>query len=424
MAEERQVVVETVQLSKVFRDFWMRPKAKALDRVEIQVFRGEIFGLLGPNGSGKSTLIKILLGLLFPTSGRAAIFGRDPRNLVIKDRIGYMPEESYLYRYLNAEETLMFYGRLFNLPKAECRHRVELLLEMVGLTNQKRRPIVEYSKGMARRIGLAQALINDPDLVFLDEPTTGLDPIGTREIKDLILELRKQGKTVVLCSHLLSDVEDVCDRVAVLYGGRVRRLGRMEDLLRVRAKTQITSAELKRETIAAVVDMITKMEGTDKDIQVEAPRDRLENFFLRVVEEARAARLETAGVTMGTTAATFFSGIERGEKAEVILQELLKSPGVTKTVEEKTVEEAETPVVVPASQDRPREDKDLLRSLVGAGETARKGGAEASVVRDVPVVLPAGDEPVKQATTREVLDSLIGKKKNSADGADKPDSER
>ena len=191
MAEERQVVVETVQLTKLFRDFWMRPKVKALDRVEFQVFRGEIFGLLGPNGSGKSTLLKILLGLLFPTQGRAAVFGRDPRNLAIKDRIGFMPEESYLYRYLNAEETLDFYGRLFNLPAAERRHRVELLLEMVGLTHQRKRPIVEYSKGMARRIGLAQALINDPDLIFLDEPTTGLDPTGTREIKDLILELRR-----------------------------------------------------------------------------------------------------------------------------------------------------------------------------------------------------------------------------------------
>ena len=155
-----------------------------------------------------------------------------------------MPEESYLYRYLNAEETLDFYGRLFNLPRAERRHRVELLLEMVGLTHQRKRPIVEYSKGMARRIGLAQALINDPDLVFLDEPTTGLDPTGTREIKDLILELRRRGKTVLLCSHLLADVEDVCDRVAILYGGRLRRLGSVEELLSLRAKTQITTDRL------------------------------------------------------------------------------------------------------------------------------------------------------------------------------------
>jgi len=139
------VVLETAQLTKTFRDFWMRPKVKAVDRVDLQVYRGEVFALLGPNGSGKSTLIKILLGLLFPTQGRAAIFGRDPRNLAIKDRIGYMPEESYLYRYLNAEETLDFYGRLFNLPPHERKHRVELLLEMVGLTHQRKRPVVEYS---------------------------------------------------------------------------------------------------------------------------------------------------------------------------------------------------------------------------------------------------------------------------------------
>src|SRR5208337_2793784 len=214
-------------------------------------------------------------------------------NITIKDRIGFMPEESYLYRYLNAEETLNFYGRLFNLPGAERRHRVELLLDMVGLTPQRKCPVVEYSKGMARRIGLAQALINDPDLVFLDEPTTGLDPTGTREIKDLIVELKRRGKTVLLCSHLLADVEDVCDRVAILYGARLRRLGSVDDLLSVRAKTQITSDRLKQETISAVVKLIHGLEGPDAEISVQAPRDRLENFFLRVVEEAREARLQT-----------------------------------------------------------------------------------------------------------------------------------
>lgn len=398
----------------------MRPKVKALDRIEIQVRRGEIFGLLGPNGSGKSTLIKILLGLLFASSGRAAIFGRDPRNILIKDRIGYMPEDSYLYRYLNAEETLNFYGHLFNLPKGERHRRIELLLDMVGLTSQRHRPVVEYSKGMARRIGLAQALINDPDLVFLDEPTTGLDPVGTREIKNLILELKRRGKTVFLCSHLLADVEDVCDRVAILYGGRVRRLGRMDDLLTVHAKTQITSDQLKQETIKAVVDLIAQKEGEEKGVVVEAPRDRLESFFLRVVEEARAARLETAGVTVGTSAASYFGGIEREQKADNLLSELLQTQS-TVPAEEEAPAEQDKVVVLPASERPETQQKTVLSDLVKSGGPI--SSEAASKEEDKPVVLPAGEEKPKDVTTRQVLDGLLGKNKES-DSLNDTDSER
>jgi len=419
LAEERQVVVETVQLSKLFRDFWMRPKVKALDRVEFQVFRGEIFGLLGPNGSGKSTLLKILLGLLFPTQGRAAVFGRDPRNLAIKDRIGFMPEESYLYRYLNAEETLDFYGRLFNLPSAERRHRVELLLEMVGLTHQRKRPIVEYSKGMARRIGLAQALINDPDLIFLDEPTTGLDPTGTREIKDLILELRRRGKTVLLCSHLLADVEDVCDRVAILYGGRLRRLGSVDELLSLRAKTQITTDRLNAATIEQVVSRIHELEGPGMEVSVQTPRDRLENFFLHVVEEARAARLETSGVTVGAKPSDFFSGIAREQKADVILEELLKTTA-ERTVEQKeSPDREEQPVVVPLQQE-PKSDDKLISGLLKESipsAAARTGGASGQrPAAEQQVVLPAsGGTGDDSKTTQDVLKDLLSTRKPGSD---------
>jgi ABC-2 type transport system ATP-binding protein len=420
LAEERQVVVETVQLTKVFRDFWMRPKVKALDRVEFQVFRGEIFGLLGPNGSGKSTLLKILLGLLFPTQGRAAIFGRDPRNLAIKDRIGFMPEESYLYRYLNAEETLDFYGRLFNLPTAERRHRVELLLEMVGLTHQRKRPIVEYSKGMARRIGLAQALINDPDLVFLDEPTTGLDPTGTREIKDLIVELRRRGKTVLLCSHLLADVEDVCDRVAILYGGRLRRLGSVDELLSLRAKTQITTDHLKAETIDQVVNRIRELEGPGMEVSVQAPRDRLENFFLRVVEEARAARLETSGVTVGAKPSAFFSGIEREQKADAILDELLKSSAQKAVEQKEPLESEQAPVVVVPLQQEPKADDQVISGLLkesAAGAADRTAGArEQPAATEPQVVLPASEgSQADEKVTQDVLKSLLNARKPGAD---------
>ncbi len=430
MAEGRQVVVETVRVTKVFRDFWMRMRVKALDRVDLQVNRGEILGLLGPNGSGKSTLVKILLGLLFPTEGRAAVFGRDPRNISVKDRIGYMPEESYLYRYLNAEETLDFYGRLFNLPRGERRHRIQLLLEMVGLQHQRRRPIVEYSKGMARRIGLAQALINDPDLVFLDEPTTGLDPIGTREIKDLIVELKRRGKTVFLCSHLLADVEDVCDRVAILYGGRIRRMGDIDELLKVRALTQITANQLKPETVDRVLEAIRDMEGSDQEVEVGSPRDRLESFFLRVVQEAREAQLDTAGTTAGTGAEAFFTGISREDKAEQILENLLLTADQKQKA--KPEEEKEERVVLPAAEREDKQPKEaMIKQLVREEPAKSKGGkgeeeaAEkpAPEEQKAPDVLPASGPGEKQPTTEEVLSDLLKKdQRRKAESPDEPDS--
>jgi len=409
-------------VTKIFRDFWMRKKVKALDRVDLQVERGEIFGLLGPNGSGKSTLVKILLGLLFPDSGRAAVFKRDPRNVRVKDRIGYMPEESYLYRYLNAEETLGFYGRLFNLPRRERRRRVELLLDMVGLREQRRRPLVEYSKGMARRIGLAQALINDPDLVFLDEPTTGLDPIGTREIKDLILELKRRGKTVFLCSHLLADVEDICDRVAILYGGRLRRVGSVGDLLKVRAMTQITSSELRPETVQRIVELIREAEGPEADVSVDSPRERLEALFLRVVEEARSARLETAGTTVGAGAETFFTGISREERADALLQELLKTTAERKAEAEAHAEVAEPkPVVLPASEREPEPAKVVLDQLVTGAKPKDAKETPARPEEAAPVVLPAGGIEERGPTADDVIRDLLKPKKPTGRTGERPE---
>ena len=227
MASNDTSVIQTVALTKRFKDFWFRPRVVAVDHLDLDIHQNEVFGLLGPNGSGKTTTIKMLLGLLYPTRGRIRVLGKPPTDVSVKSRIGYLPEESYLYRFLDARETLDYYGRLFQIPRAERRRRVEQLLEMVGLTREARRRVGEYSKGMARRIGLAQALINDPDLLILDEPTSGLDPIGTKEIKDLIQFLnREKRKTILLCSHLLADVEDVCQRVTILYGGKVQAIGR------------------------------------------------------------------------------------------------------------------------------------------------------------------------------------------------------
>src|ERR1041384_81213 len=234
-----EVVIETRSLSKVYRDFWGRQKVRALKALDLEVKRGEIFGLLGPNGSGKSTTIKLLLGLLFPTGGQALVFGKEATEVTKNERIGYLPEESYLYKFLNAEETLDFYGRLFDMPASVREKRTNELIDMVGLNWARRRQLREYSKGMTRRIGLAQALINDPELILLDEPTSGLDPIGTREMKDLILKLRDQGKTVVLCSHQLADVQDVCDRIAILHQGELKELGRVDSLLKVRGGAAI-----------------------------------------------------------------------------------------------------------------------------------------------------------------------------------------
>jgi ABC-2 type transport system ATP-binding protein len=282
------VVVETRSLTKVYRDFWGRKKKTALNALDLKIHKGEIFGLLGPNGSGKTTTIKLLLGLLFPTNGDAFVFNEPAAKVEKNERIGYLPEESYLYRFLNAEETLDFYGRLFNIDPDVRRRRAAELIEMVGLAADKKRILKEYSKGMRQRIGLAQALINDPELVILDEPTSGLDPLGTRWMKDLILDLRKKGKTVLMCSHRLDDVQDVCDRIAILYNGDLQTLGKVSTLLEdavrleVRANGVKESAELK-----ADLEAVFRKHGGALET-VGHPTTTLEELFLKIVEESKA----------------------------------------------------------------------------------------------------------------------------------------
>jgi ABC-2 type transport system ATP-binding protein len=280
------VVIETRSLSKTYRDFWGRQKVRALKALDLEVKRGEIFGLLGPNGSGKSTTIKLILGLLFPTTGQALVFGKDATDVGKNERIGYLPEESYLYRFLNAEETLDFYGRLFDMPADVRQQRTDELIKMVGLNTARRRQLKEYSKGMTRRIGLAQALINDPELLLLDEPTSGLDPIGTRDMKDLILELRAKGKTIVMCSHLLADVQDVCDRIAILHQGDLKELGRVNDLLRVQDVTQVRAKGLSKEAEEEIRAVIKRHGG--EMMAMEHPTTTLEELFLNIVRDSEA----------------------------------------------------------------------------------------------------------------------------------------
>lgn len=279
-------VIQIRNLSKVYRDFWGRKKVQALNSLSLDVKKGEVFGLLGPNGSGKTTTLKLLLGLLFPTSGEVKILGRPSGDVAKNEKIGYLPEESYLYRFLNAEETLDFYGRLFKMSGRERRKRTQELIEQVGLKDARKRQLKEYSKGMTRRIGLAQALINDPDLVMLDEPTSGLDPLGTSEMKEMIRKLRDQGKTVVMCSHLLADVQDICDRIAILYRGELKVIGSVDELLKATSETQIgVKDELSPEARAEVEAVLNKH---NVKFDIDNPRRTLEDLFLNTVRESEA----------------------------------------------------------------------------------------------------------------------------------------
>jgi ABC-2 type transport system ATP-binding protein len=350
-----EVVVSVRGLTKVFKDFWGRPKARAVDNANFEVRRGEVFGLLGPNGSGKSTTVKLILGLLHPTKGHIEVFGHSARHVATKSRIGYLPEESYLYRYLNSRETLDFFGNLFRLPRNERNNRAEQLLEMVGLSQTRMRAVGEFSKGMQRRIGLAQALINDPDLVILDEPTSGLDPIGCREVKDLIVALARRGKTVILSSHLLADVEDVCDRVVIYYGGKVQAMGTLKELLATPDEIRITTPALPRETMERVLAMIRKDVAEDK-IQIDTPTQNLESYFLGVVQSAQRAEAETSGAMSGARVAAYLRGEGEAKPASDKILERLAAP--------------QTAVPTPAPAPKPAEalSKQKLEALTKPAE--------------------------------------------------------
>jgi ABC-2 type transport system ATP-binding protein len=299
VVDRKDKIIEVVGLEKTFTDFWRRPQTQALMGIDFEVCKGEVFGLLGPNGSGKSTTIKLLLGLLHPSHGQISIFGYTPDDSRVKYRIGYLPEENVLSPQLTAEETLLYLGSLFSIDREVCRERTRQLIDMVGLTHAKDRKLGEFSKGMARRIGIAQALINDPELIVLDEPTSGLDPIGCREIKDLILFLAKQGKTIVMSSHLLSDVQDICDYSMILYGGKVKKKGRMSELLKKSEWTTLTFPTPSKEELAKVTSQIS----TDQLI-VSNPTQSLEELFLTVVEQA-SREDDSSGAHLGTSKADY-----------------------------------------------------------------------------------------------------------------------
>lgn len=206
-------------------------KVTAVDNISLDVYEGEIFGFLGPNGAGKTTTIKTLLGLIFPTAGEVLVLGKPAGDIDVKENISYLPESPYFYEHMTASEVVGFYGSLFGLTGVSKQKRVDELLEMVGLQGTGKKPLRSFSKGMLQRVGIAQSLINDPKLLFFDEPTSGLDPVAHRDIRDLILRLKEEGRTIFLSSHQLSDVELVCDRVSILHGGKIRRIGHVDDLI-------------------------------------------------------------------------------------------------------------------------------------------------------------------------------------------------
>ncbi len=385
-----EAVVTVRGLTKVFKDFWGRPKARAVDNVDFEVRRGEVFGLLGPNGSGKSTTVKLLLGLLYPTKGHIEVFGHSPRHVATKARIGYLPEESYLYRYLDSRETLNFFGNLFQLPKEDRGRRAEQLLEMVGLSQAHFRAVGEFSKGMQRRIGLAQALINDPDLVILDEPTSGLDPIGCREVKDLIIALARRGKTVILSSHLLADVQDVCDRVVIYYGGKVQAMGPLGELLAKPDSIQITTPTLSRGTMEKVLEII-RADSDVNQVRVDTPTQNLESYFLDVVQRARVAAAETSGAMSGARVAAYLRG--EGEQ----------KPASDRILERLTVGTAQSQSAA-AGPAAPTEtiDQQKLAALARPAESAPAPASAAASAA-------TASADLKQAN--EKLSGLLGKPK-------------
>lgn len=388
-AGSARTVVACQGLTKIFKDFWMRDRARAVDSITFDIRAHEVFGLLGPNGSGKSTTIKVLLGLLKPTAGRVAVFGKPPTDVETKRRIGYLPEESYLYPFLNARETLDYYGRLFNLERRTRMRRIDELLDMVGLAGAQFRQVREYSKGMQRRIGLAQALINDPDLLVLDEPTTGLDPIGTRQVKDLIIELGRRGKTILLSSHILSDVEDCVDRMIILYGGKVRAEGTCDSLLSATDRMTIEAEPLDDETVSEI-DAVLRRRAGNGILRVAKPRQRLEDLFLDIVSRAQQERLGTSGATHAGQTAAFLKAAE----GEDLIDQLVSGP-----TEEERAAVVEEPSPAPARATG-GPDEDLIGTL-----TAERPEPETPP----PAVeeRPRAAEPAPKDVDESVIDSLL-----------------
>jgi ABC-2 type transport system ATP-binding protein len=302
--------VQTENLTKQYINPASGGIVTAVQQLSIEVEEGEIFGFLGPNGAGKTTTIKMLLGLLFPTEGKASVLGRPAGDLEMRHYISYLPENPYFYDHQTAQEILDFYGRLFNIPAAMRKARIEQLLDLVGLAKVGRKRLNQYSKGMMQRIGIAQALLNDPKLLFFDEPTSGLDPLAHIEIRELIFKIKERGKTMFLSSHQMDDVEKVCDRVAIIYGGKLQVQGKLSDLL-VGARMRVTASNVTGGLLMRLQNMGLSPEGHNgsvsflaessevnplvdalrKDgaqiVEIKRERKSMEDLFVATIREAQ-----------------------------------------------------------------------------------------------------------------------------------------
>lgn len=276
--------VEIRNLVKEFKTSFRRKPLRAVDDVSIRIMPGEVYGLIGPNGSGKSTTMKALLGLVAPSSGQCSIYGRDSLQVDSRDEVGFLPENPYFYKHLSGAETLRFYGKLCGLGGRKLEDRVGELLALVDLEGARDRRLGGYSKGMLQRIGLAQALVQEPRLVILDEPTAGVDPLGSRQIRDLILKLRERGITVFLCSHLLEQVQEVCDRVGIIFRGKMVREGKLEDLIAIEDQSEIVLRDASPELLEKIKALVESTPGASV-VKTGKPRTTLERLFLREISE-------------------------------------------------------------------------------------------------------------------------------------------
>lgn len=267
-------------LTKVFPIPFKREAVVAVKNLSLAVEQGQVYGLLGPNGSGKSTTMKIVLGLVTPTSGKSEIFGRDSNLVESREDVGFLPENPYFYKYLTGQETVRFYGKICGLHGSKLRERTRELLHLVGLEHAADRRLGGYSKGMLQRIGLAQALVQEPRLLVLDEPTAGVDPAGSREIRDLILDFKKRGMTVLLCSHLLGQVQEICDRIGILHQGVLVREGRLDELISIDNQTELIVENATPELLAELETVIKR--SSARMIEKRKPQTTLERFFLEV----------------------------------------------------------------------------------------------------------------------------------------------
>lgn len=281
-------MIKTEKLSKTFKVGFRGKKVPALTGLDLEVGEGEIFGFLGPNGAGKTTTIKLLMGLIYPSSGKAWLMGEELGNTAVKNKIGFLPENPYFYDYLTGREFLNFYGQLFGLKKDERKERLEKLLALVGMEEAKDIQLRKYSKGMLQRIGIAQALINDPQLVILDEPMSGLDPIGRKEVRDIILDLKDRGKTVFFSTHILPDVEMICDRVGTLIKGTLRDIGPLEELLDTQIKNiDITVRGLSKTGLSKVEGLASKVIKREDTTFFSTENEEIADRVLKIIDEEK-----------------------------------------------------------------------------------------------------------------------------------------